>query len=114
VVIDAVDDPTATTAIEESEETRTTTTHEQIRDELKHAFLPVQVAFRRSESSRGALIALLECMLIALGILLFLGWIALKLVVGVTSFAVHALLVVAVIAIVAHFVGGRSRGATTT
>ena len=48
-------------------------------------------------------------MWIVLGILVFLGWLALKLVVGVTSFAVHALLVVAVAAVVAHFVLGRSR-----
>lgn len=47
--------------------------------------------------------------MIVLAILLALGWIALKVFVGVTSFAVHALLIVAVIAVIAHFVKG-SRG----
>ncbi|MGE0402152.1 MAG: hypothetical protein AB7T06_35955 [Kofleriaceae bacterium] len=50
--------------------------------------------------------------MLILGILLVLGWIALKVVVGVTSFAVHALLLVAVVAVIAHFV--RSRGADAT
>lgn len=45
-------------------------------------------------------------MLVLLGILLFVGWLMLKVVVGVTSFAVHALLAVAVIAVVMHFVRG--------
>lgn len=53
-------------------------------------------------------------MWIVLGILLFVGWLMLKLVVGITSFAVHALLAVAVVAIVAHFLKGRSGGAVTT
>jgi len=53
-------------------------------------------------------------MLIVLGILLFLGWIVLKLVIGVTSFAIHALLAVAVVAVIAHFVTGRSRRAMST
>ncbi len=66
----------------------------------------VHVAFRRGAPS-GAVIAPPDRMWIVLGILLFLGWIMLKLVVGVTSFAVHALIVVALIALVAHFMLGR-------
>ena len=48
-------------------------------------------------------------MWIILGILLFLGWLMLKLVVGVTSFAVHLLIPIAIIALVVHFLSGRSR-----
>lgn len=56
-----------------------------------------------------------EGMLIALGILLLVGWVALKLIVGVTSLAVHLLLVVAVIAVAAHFLrGGFSRRGTAS
>ncbi len=53
-------------------------------------------------------------MWIALGILFVVGWLLLKLVVGVASFAVHALLAAAVIAIVVHFVRGHAgpRGLT--
>jgi hypothetical protein len=54
-------------------------------------------------------------MLIALGILLLVGWVALKLIVGVTSVAVHLLLAAAVIAVVAHFLrGGFSRRGTAS
>jgi hypothetical protein len=53
-------------------------------------------------------------MWIVIGILVFIGWLMLKLVVGITSFAVHALLAVAVVAIVAHFLRGRSRGVMPT
>jgi len=52
-------------------------------------------------------------MLIALGILFLVGWIAIKLIVGVTSAAVHLLLAVAVIAVIAHFLrSGFSRRGT--
>lgn len=47
-------------------------------------------------------------MLIGLGILLVVGWILLKVFAGVVSFAVHALLVAAVAAVVVHFVRGRT------
>jgi hypothetical protein len=46
-------------------------------------------------------------MFIVIGILLFLGWLMLKVVVGVTSFAIHALLAVALVAVIGHFVKGR-------
>jgi hypothetical protein len=46
-------------------------------------------------------------MWIVLGVLFILGWLALKVMWGVASFAVHALLVAAVVAIAAHFVRGR-------
>ena len=42
-------------------------------------------------------------MLVALAIALVLGWIVLKLAVGVTSFAIHVLLAAAVIFVVLHF-----------
>ena len=54
-----------------------------------------------------------EGMLIALGILFLVGWIALKLIVGVTSLAVHLLLAVAVVAIIAHFLRGGFGGRAT-
>ena len=54
-------------------------------------------------------------MWILLGILLVVGWMMLKLFVGVASFAVHLLLVVAAIAVVVHFVRGRTgRGGVAT
>jgi hypothetical protein len=45
-------------------------------------------------------------MLVALAIALILGWVILKLAVGVTSFAVHVLLAAAVIFVVLHFMRG--------
>lgn len=45
-------------------------------------------------------------MWIVLGALLVVGWLLLKLVVGIASFAVHFLLAAAIGAIVAHFVRG--------
>lgn len=45
-------------------------------------------------------------MLIALGILLLVGWIALKVVWNVASFGVHLLLIAAVAAVIFHFVRG--------
>ncbi len=55
-------------------------------------------------------------MWILVAIAMFVGWLLLKLVWGVASFAVHLLLIAAVIAIVVHFVtrglGGGSRGTT--
>ncbi|MEJ7600182.1 MAG: PQQ-binding-like beta-propeller repeat protein, partial [Kofleriaceae bacterium] len=54
-------------------------------------------------------------MFIVLGILLVVGWVMLKLFVGVTSFAIHLLLAAAVIALIVHFVRGRSgRGGVAT
>lgn len=55
-------------------------------------------------------------MWIALGILFVVGWLLLKLVVGVASFAVHFLLAAAVAAVVVHFVRGHfgHRDATVT
>jgi hypothetical protein len=72
----------------------------------------LHVLFRRGSSGAGALIAATTFMWIVLGILLFLGWLMLKLVVGVTSFAIHALLAVALVSLVVHFVSGRSKTAT--
>jgi hypothetical protein len=46
-------------------------------------------------------------MWIILGIVLVVGWLALKVAWGVASFAVHALLVLAAIAVIIHFVRGR-------
>ena len=42
-------------------------------------------------------------MWIVLAIALFAGWLLFKLVVGVTSFAIHLLVVAAVVALVVHF-----------
>ncbi len=47
-------------------------------------------------------------MWIFLGILLLAGWLMLKLVWNVAAFGVHILLVVAVIAVVLHFVRARA------
>ncbi|HVV87118.1 MAG TPA: hypothetical protein VHE35_28960 [Kofleriaceae bacterium] len=52
-------------------------------------------------------------MLIALGIVLLIAWIALKVVWHVATFGVHILLLAAAIFVVLHFVRGRS-GSTTT
>lgn len=51
-----------------------------------------------------------------MGILFVVGWLLLKLVVGVASFAVHFLLAAAVAAVVVHFVRGHfgHRDATVT
>ena len=55
-------------------------------------------------------------MWIALGILFVVGWLLLKLVVGVASFAVHALLAAAAVAVIVHFVRGHTghRGLTAS
>jgi hypothetical protein len=50
-------------------------------------------------------------MLIALGILMIVGWLLLKLVWNVAAFGVHILLIVGVIAMIAHFVKARAGGA---
>lgn len=51
-------------------------------------------------------------MLIALGVLLIVGWFLLKVVWHVAAFGVHLLLVAAAVAMIAHFVRGRfGRGA---
>jgi hypothetical protein len=47
-------------------------------------------------------------MLIALGILLLVGWVLLKLVWNVAAFGVHFLLLAGAIAVVMHFVRARS------
>ena len=47
-------------------------------------------------------------MWIVLGLLLFVGWVMLKLVAHVASFSVHLLLAAAVIALVVHFVRGHT------
>ena len=47
-------------------------------------------------------------MLLAIGILLVIGWVTGFLVFHVTSFAIHVLLVFAVIAIVMHLMRGRN------
>jgi hypothetical protein len=47
-------------------------------------------------------------MLLAIGILLVIGWLTGFFVLHVTSFAIHVLLVFAVIAIVVHLMRGRS------
>jgi len=53
-------------------------------------------------------------MLVALAIALVIGWVILKLAVGVTSAAIHLLLAGAVLAAVAYFLrGGFRRGATS-
>jgi len=52
-------------------------------------------------------------MLLILAVLLALGWVLGYTVFHVASFAIHALIVVAVIAVIAHFVrGGRGVGPT--
>jgi len=58
-----------------------------------------------------------ESMWIALGIILFIGWLLLKVVWNVASFAIYLLLAAAVIAFIIHFVRGHfghHRTATTT
>jgi hypothetical protein len=52
-------------------------------------------------------------MWIALGVLLLVGWVILKLVWNVAEFAVHFLLVAAVVAVVVHFVRARFGGSTS-
>lgn len=49
-------------------------------------------------------------MLIALGILLVVGWLLLKLVWNVAAFGIHVLLIAAVVAVIVHFVRARSGG----
>lgn len=49
-------------------------------------------------------------MLLALGILFLLAWIALKVFWHVAAFGVHVLLVAAAIAVVVHFVKGFREG----
>jgi hypothetical protein len=46
-------------------------------------------------------------MWIVIGVLFVIGWLMLKLVWGVASLAVHALLVAAVVALAVHFMRGR-------
>ena len=50
-------------------------------------------------------------MLIALGILLLVAWVALKVVWHVATFGVHLLLAAAVVMVILHFVRGRGRPA---
>jgi predicted lipid-binding transport protein (Tim44 family) len=55
-------------------------------------------------------------MWIAVGIALLVGWILLKLIWGVASFAVHLLLIAAVVAVIVHVVRmvmGRRRTTVT-
>jgi hypothetical protein len=52
-------------------------------------------------------------MLIALGILFVIAWIALKVVWNVAAFGVHLLLLAAAVMVVWHFVRGRSSGVRT-
>jgi hypothetical protein len=55
-------------------------------------------------------------MWILVGIALLVGWVMLKMVWGIASLAVHALLIAAVVAVVVHvvrMVRGRGRGTTT-
>jgi hypothetical protein len=47
-------------------------------------------------------------MLLALAILLVLGWLVAFIVLHVTSFAIHALLLLALISLVLHLVRGRA------
>jgi hypothetical protein len=47
-------------------------------------------------------------MFLAIGILLVLGWLGGFLIFHVTSFAIHVLLLLALVSIVVHFVRGRS------
>jgi|RhiMetdeSRZDD1v2_1073273.scaffolds.fasta_scaffold350145_3 hypothetical protein len=54
-------------------------------------------------------------MLVALAIALVVGWVILKLAVGVTSLAIHVLLAAAVVFLVLHFLkGATGRGADVT
>jgi hypothetical protein len=53
-------------------------------------------------------------MWIALAVILFVGWLMLKLVWGVASLAVHVLLAAAVIALAVHFVRGHFGRRTAT
>ena len=50
-------------------------------------------------------------MLIGLGILLLVFWVLAKFVWNVASFGIHILLVVAVVAMIVHFIRGRAAGA---
>ena len=61
------------------------------------------------------MIALHDPMWILLGILFFVGWLLAKVVWHVASFGVHALLLLAIVAIVVHFIRCRhhhGRGAS--
>jgi hypothetical protein len=53
-------------------------------------------------------------MLVGIALFLLIGWLVLKLAVGVTSFAVHALLALAVLAVILHFVRGARSTSTTS
>jgi hypothetical protein len=61
----------------------------------------------RARPPTGARVAATKIMLIFVAIAFVLGWIALKVAWGVASFAVHALLALALLAVIAHFVRGR-------
>jgi uncharacterized membrane protein YGL010W len=52
-------------------------------------------------------------MLVLLAIAFLVGWVLVKIAFGVASFAVHALLALAAVALVAHFVRGHFGRGTT-
>ena len=53
-------------------------------------------------------------MLIALAVILAVAWLLGFSVFGVASAAIHVLIVLAVVALIVHFVQGRGRGSLTT
>lgn len=59
---------------------------------------------------RAPFLATNDEMLIVIGILLFIGWLMAKFMWNVASMGVHVLLVAAVIAMIFHFVRGRTSG----
>lgn len=53
-------------------------------------------------------------MLLALAVILAIAWILGFIVFHVTSAAIHLLIVLAVVALIVHFIQGRSHGGRTT